>query len=475
MKNFKKFIREYKMSFTLAEVVVVMAILSIMMVAFAPVVTKKTSSTSDTFRTFIRTSGNHGIYYGGDDDTKPVIIGDNKLASSYTSVPTARLYIKKHEMAFSNSSYLMPDIAFMTMYDASGDKNNLSGQLIVAGENPVTTQGSFLFKYHNLFETPAFAEDGTGNSLASIGIAEQVSIILTDANRKFEGDIGKKEMTIIGGKACLGADAGIEGLVCIGSNAGSDSYSNYDIYIGDKSRDLHAGRIFFGGKSLITHICQTIRGAVTDNAFSADGLCHGIAAYSSLTGSAGTHSLNPAAGEHIQLAFDVTADNTLIPSDERLKNVGKPFTAGLDAINKINPVNFTYKRDKDKFPHVGVIAQSLAPVFPNAISVNKDGYFYIRTEDMFYAAINAIKELYQMYLAHDKKVQQLEERSAVLEQQNKELQVLYIELAKRVEKLDKKQSRNITFTPMPVFEEEIKNETSEPTVEEETVEEESVK
>ena len=45
------------------------------------------------------------------------------------------------------------------------------------------------------------------------------------------------------------------------------------------------------------------------------------------------------------------------------------------------------------FPHVGVIAQDLQKVFPDAVTKGEDGYLRIRMEDMFYAVINAVKEL----------------------------------------------------------------------------------
>ena len=55
--------------------------------------------------------------------------------------------------------------------------------------------------------------------------------------------------------------------------------------------------------------------------------------------------------------------------------------------------HYTYKKDETKTPHVGVIAQDLQKVFPNAISKDADGYLMIRLEDMFYAVVNAVREL----------------------------------------------------------------------------------
>ena len=80
-------------------------------------------------------------------------------------------------------------------------------------------------------------------------------------------------------------------------------------------------------------------------------------------------------------------------SDRRLKNVGAFNNDGLDKIRELKVYNYTFKKDKKKIPQVGVIAQDLQKIFPNAVKKNKNGYFMIRHDDMFYAMLNAIKEL----------------------------------------------------------------------------------
>ena len=104
-------------------------------------------------------------------------------------------------------------------------------------------------------------------------------------------------------------------------------------------------------------------------------------------------------------------------SDRRLKYVGKEFTSGLDKIRQLKVFNYTFKKDKTKTPHVGVIAQDLQKVFPDAVKKGKDGFLTIRFEDMFYAMINAIKEL--------------DTRLTVLEKENQELKA-------RIERLEAK-------------------------------------
>ena len=102
-------------------------------------------------------------------------------------------------------------------------------------------------------------------------------------------------------------------------------------------------------------------------------------------------------------------------SDRRLKYVGKDNNDGLAKIKQLKIFNYVYKKDTTKTPHVGVIAQDLQKVFPNAVQKGKDGFLTIRMEDMFYAVINAIKELDAKYQAQEKRINDLEKRIEKLE------------------------------------------------------------
>ena len=102
-------------------------------------------------------------------------------------------------------------------------------------------------------------------------------------------------------------------------------------------------------------------------------------------------------------------------SDRRLKYIGKDNNDGLAKIKQLKVFNYVYKKDTTKTPHVGVIAQDLQKVFPNAVQKGKDGFLTIRMEDMFYAVINAIKELDAKYQAQEKRINELEKRVEKLE------------------------------------------------------------
>ena len=122
-----------------------------------------------------------------------------------------------------------------------------------------------------------------------------------------------------------------------------------------------------------------------------------------------------------QFYFPDRGSTPVLGSDRRLKYVGKENTSGLDKIRKLKVFNYTYKKDEKKTPHVGVIAQDLQKVFPDAVKKGVDGFLTIRFEDMFYAMINAIKELDSRITAIEKENQQLKEILKQVQNDNKKM------------------------------------------------------
>ncbi len=146
-----------------------------------------------------------------------------------------------------------------------------------------------------------------------------------------------------------------------------------------------------------------------------------------------------------------------VASGCRLKNVGEKYTAGLSELKQLDFFHFIYKKDAEKTPHVGVMAQDLQKVFPDAVTKDEDGYLRIRFEDMFYAVINAVKELdnkiteivnnimqinsvdekqNQTIAEQQKTIEQLKNDNAEQQKMIDEQQKLIKNLEKRIEKLE---------------------------------------
>ena len=128
-----------------------------------------------------------------------------------------------------------------------------------------------------------------------------------------------------------------------------------------------------------------------------------------------------------------TVAGTDTSSDRRLKNVGEVFTGGLEQIKKLEVFNYTFKKDTEKTPRVGVMAQDLQKIFPNAVFKGEDGFLRIRMEDMFYALVNAVKELdAKVQMIVDKNIAGLKKQIADLEEENRVITEKNVALEKQI-------------------------------------------
>ena len=83
-------------------------------------------------------------------------------------------------------------------------------------------------------------------------------------------------------------------------------------------------------------------------------------------------------------------------SDSRLKNVTATYTNALTDIAQIEAVKFTWKSDEQASPQVGVIAQSVQNVVPEAISTtieNGQEYLSVRYTELIPLMIASIQQL----------------------------------------------------------------------------------
>jgi hypothetical protein len=84
-------------------------------------------------------------------------------------------------------------------------------------------------------------------------------------------------------------------------------------------------------------------------------------------------------------------------SDGRLKTVNGGFTPGLSQVMKIHPVHYRYKADnamgiRDTDEHIGVVAQDVQKVIPEAVTENSKGYLLVNNDPIIWTMLNAIKE-----------------------------------------------------------------------------------
>ncbi|HEX41073.1 MAG TPA: tail fiber domain-containing protein [Phycisphaerales bacterium] len=85
-------------------------------------------------------------------------------------------------------------------------------------------------------------------------------------------------------------------------------------------------------------------------------------------------------------------------SNARLKAVGGPFDCGLSAICGLEPVRYQYLKDNPlglpcDIDRVGVVAQDLLDVLPDAVVGGEDGYLRVNHDAILFTLVNAVRQL----------------------------------------------------------------------------------
>lgn len=243
------------------------------------------------------------------------------------------------------------------------------------------------------------------------------------------------------------------GSIAIGSKNGESTdlamkaTGTNSIAIGNNAQATHANSVAIGAGATTAADNQIVLGTNANTVYIPGNLVVGGDTYLGVNSSTNAHNV---AGVYVKYQNNIKGlqyqYNGLHPaftpqnwapasyptqSDRRLKNVGKAFTGGLEEIKKLEVFNYTFKKDANKTLRVGVMAQDLEKIFPNAVMKGDDGFLRIRMEDMFYSLVNAVKEL-------DKKLDLLEQKQKRID----ELEARLDKLEKRLEKLEKQEKKS---------------------------------
>ena len=93
------------------------------------------------------------------------------------------------------------------------------------------------------------------------------------------------------------------------------------------------------------------------------------------------------------------SQGVVVTSDERVKTNIENFSGGLSIIENINVVKFNFKENLTAPKKVGVLAQQVETVLPEAIHTSKskfyglDDFKRLDNDVIVYALVNAVKEL----------------------------------------------------------------------------------
>ena len=359
-------------------------------------------------------------YSGTSGNGANVAIGTNSLNTNSSATKTVAIgyyaigsnsYNANYSVAVGADTIIYGGNSVAVGYGAYGSDNGTAiGSNASAGKSSGSYSGVAVGYRAGTNENQPYNNDGVsyGIAIGDYSGATSSSSIAIGSGTYAESD----DIAIGHGISCTGSGSSI----CIGNNTVNEEH----IYLGGTSNFNHAGSVLevhnisdefsYGGSD------NNASGVVINGALIVKGP---ILAKMKLNGA---NSYTSGFLEQSQDNDDVYlmgGDNDLnkhpLWSDRRLKYVGKENTSGLDKIRQLKVFNYTFKKDEKKTPHVGVIAQDLQKIFPDAVNKAKDGFLRIRLEDMFYAMINAIKELDAKYKAQEQRINELEKRIQKLE------------------------------------------------------------
>ena len=484
-----------KNAFSLMEMMVVLLIVAILAAATAPMVTKKMArNVGSGDSPWVYTGLSNSIAFNMNrNDNSPVIIGASSLPASLKS-PT-RLFIDSGDnashIAFGNGNTTPIGITADPTNGRIGISNQQvpntsvafgTGQEITNSLTGIVAIGQSAKVYSNeAIVIGNEAQTVSGEDAASaIAIGQGATVFKNggiaighgaNTNRNTRPDLGDGFDIAIGNNAT--AHGGSYGNIAIGSSAYANSYSKdakkssgNAIAIGERAQAIGQNSVAIGYNAEATADNQIVLGRKEDTVYIPGNLVVGRHAalgyegkgYNTIlrfyrSGNSNTsyfRGLRASSNSGGISGASSTYNGEIpgFPSDIRLKNVGEKYTAGLDELKKLDFFHYTFKKDEAKTPHVGVMAQDLQKVFPDAVTEGDYGYLRIRMEDMFYAVINAVKEL-------DKKITQIvenvtslskkvdEQEKIIAEQQKliEELQAQNANIEKRLAKVEKKSKK----------------------------------
>ena len=474
-----------KKGFSLVEMMIVMLLIAVVLAASTPMITKRVSrERSDRIFDALSTDPNNAVEYVKGRGQRIFMNGKN---NGYVGIVETGVNIPPNSVLFGNNTLSsgssaatnLVGIGFETSNSANsvaiGSSSSASTNSIAIGTNTQTRADSVALGYNATANMPStiaigYNSDSRGSNSIAIG---RDSLVPANVSNSVVLGYGAKVLTNNSTAIGAGAYAGGTNSTAIGYGA-STTYSN-TIVLGNAGTTVHipgnliVDKISVLGANRGGYAILRENGALAGKSqfqrllfpvwshagFETDQLHgdneeswnrHDRSIYFGLVDDA---SIN--VGGHIIRSQDgwtkgkkyYDAYKTGL-SDRRLKNVGSEFTAGLNELEKLNFYHFTFKKDKDQVPQVGVMAQDLQKVFPQAVTKDDQGWLTIRWDEMFYAAINAIKELNAKVRAiaedvttlkatTDKHSETLEAQAKIIEQQQAEIE----ELTERVEKLEK--------------------------------------
>ena len=414
-----------KKGFTLAEVMIALLLIAVILAASTPIITRNT----------VRTKGGAGNnpWEWINNSTSAVF---NKNGRNVTAIigsgtiPPEELVNSPYLDPLEPIPVLPPPRLVINTYGVTKpisfyQEANKKGDIFVSNK------GCFLGNYADLSDRnvenvvaigniPAYNSNSVaiGNNVSasainSIGIgyntvASNSNAIAIGPNAIASGNnsiaIGSNATANAANATAIGANSIAAGVRSLSLGHLANTFANNAIAIGYNTNSASANSILIGHNTTTSSYSNSI--IISSTVSTGPNYMNGIVFFSN------TYSPATLNAKTIK-ANSISATNCTQSSDSRLKNIGTPYTSGMDKLNQLKIYNYTFKSDP-KRKRVGVIAQDLMKIFPDAVSKDEDGYYLIRQEDIFYSMVNAVKELNKKISAIIESLKNPSEKSVAL-------------------------------------------------------------
>ncbi|MCM2354535.1 MAG: tail fiber domain-containing protein, partial [Pseudobdellovibrio sp.] len=126
-------------------------------------------------------------------------------------------------------------------------------------------------------------------------------------------------------------------------------------------------------------------------------------------------------------------------SDRRLKKDIVTIQDSLRRINELDGVTYYWiDKNRDNAEQIGLIAQDVEKVFPQAVKTRSDGFKSVAYSALIAPVINAVKELYTKFIGHDQQLEKQQREIASLKAENTEIKKQYLDVQKYICRKDPK-------------------------------------
>ncbi len=390
-----------KQAFSLAEIVIALLIISIIIAASAPLISKrqKLNNMFDCFwQEYKDQRGIISYANGGQGSVGIGIEPNNKNYILHLRMNNGANSTKSRNIAFyDTNSNLVGSLGFYGNNIYFG-KGTLSGENnVILGQSTTSITGDTLsigpLTYSAPLITGKFVASGDTASWPYVKVNGQLRVEHTDTANQYG-------IVVIGG---IYSTTEIKSSNLVATNLLSASTLEVGNPINNLTiENLHATNIVNDFIQIGSNTQNTINNITLDSPNIQNARYIGTQDFTSAT----------------IIGLNVNANGT-ISSDKRLKDVVGDSKTGLEQIRKVEIKDYKWKDKRDKDIHTGVMAQDFQKIFPTLVKEDNKGYLCIQPIELIFVVMNAIKELDQEFQTFKKEfvtsVQTLEYKSLVEE------------------------------------------------------------